>query len=149
MKGHMLAVVSVAATALLLAACSSMGAKSSDSASNISNGTSKLIVASDFPVGRYQEGTTVVVFNPDGTFLGTTPDGNDWVRGTYTHTANEITLIDTWESEEMVRNGTNCKGIPGRYSWVLSGQTLTATVIDDTCEGRKQGTDGIAWTRMH
>lgn len=38
--------------------------------------------ASAFQPGRYQNGDTVAVFNPDGTFVGTTTAGDDWVRGT-------------------------------------------------------------------
>lgn len=150
MKRSIQTAVSVAATALVLAACSSMGAKTmeSDTASTDTS-SSNMNATSDFPAGRYQQGDTVVVFNPNGTFVGTTPEGNDWVRGTYTNSGNEMTVTDTWESEDMNKDGNSCMGMPGRYSWALSGDTFTANVVDDACEGRKKGTDGIAWTRMH
>lgn len=153
MKLHIQTAVSVAVTALVLAGCSSMGARTMDSdaasADTSADTSASMDVASDFPAGRYQRGDTVVVFNPNDTFVGTTPEGNDWVRGTYTHSGNEFTATDTWESEDMIKNGNSCMGVPGRYSWALSGDTFIAHVIDDACEGRKKGTDGVAWTRMH
>lgn len=105
--------------------------------------------ASAFQPGRYQNGDTVAVFNSDGTFVGTTTTGDDWVRGTYQLRGNEVVMRDTWESDALRQEmGTDCIGIPGRYSWTLADDVLIATVIDDPCAGRRQGTSGVRWTRM-
>jgi len=105
--------------------------------------------ASAFQPGKYRSGDTVAIFNTDGTFVGTTPTGDDWVRGTWQVVGREIVLRDTWEGEMLRRQmGKDCIGIAGRYSWTLVGEVLTATAIDDACEGRRQGTDGVPWTRM-
>ncbi|SEM11280.1 hypothetical protein SAMN05428989_3083 [Pseudoxanthomonas sp. GM95] len=101
-----------------------------------------------FPIGSYQSGPNIVVFNADGTFVGTTPKGEDWVKGTYTHTAKEFTVVDTWEGAAITKDGEDCKGKPGRYAWVKTGKILTAHVVEDPCEGRKHGTDGVAWTQI-
>ena len=128
---HASMLVSVAAA--LLSACSTMH-----------EGTT-----SAFPAGKYSNGDTVVIFNADGTYVGTTTQGEDWVRGTYTHHGNEVTLSDSWESEGLVAEmGKSCMGNDGRYTWALSGDVFTATVIEDPCEGRVAGTSGVAWTRM-
>lgn len=120
--------------ALLAAGCTSTGGAST---------------ASAFPAGKYQNGDTVAIFNADGTFVGTTTTGDDWVRGTYRVDGDEVTMQDSWESD-MLREqmGKDCIGIEGRYGWALTGDVLTATAIDDPCEGRRQGTSGVAWTRM-
>lgn len=105
--------------------------------------------AAAFQPGKYQNGETVAIFNADGSFVGTTTTGDDWVRGTYVVSGNEVTMQDTWESEMLRRQmGKDCIGIEGRYSWTLAGGVLTATAIDDPCEGRRQGTSGVPWTRM-
>lgn len=120
--------------ALLAAGCASTGGGST---------------ASAFQPGKYQNGETVAIFNADGTFVGTTTTGVDWVRGTYTVTGNEVVMQDTWESDTLRQQmGKDCIGIAGRYSWTLAGGVLTATAIDDPCEGRRQGTSGVPWTRM-
>ena len=113
---------------LLVAACASTGSNHATSA---------------FPVGKYHNGDTVAIFNSDGTFVGTTTQGTDWVKGTYTVSGNEITMVDTWEADDLVQKmGKSCMGIEGRYNWTKEGDVLTATAIDDACEGRKAGTSG-------
>ena len=119
---------------LLAAGCASSGGSST---------------ASAFQPGKYQNGESIAIFNTDGTFVGTTTTGDDWVRGTYKVTGSEVVMQDTWESEALRRQmGKDCIGIEGRYSWTLVGDVLTATAIDDACEGRRQGTSGVSWTRM-
>lgn len=119
---------------LLLAACASTG--TSDD-------------ASAFPVGKYRNGDTVAIFNADGTFVGTTTEGEDWVKGTYAATGKEFTMQDTWEGEALVKQmGKSYMGIEGRYTWALEADVLTATVVEDACEGRVKGTSGVPWTRM-
>ena len=56
----------------------------------------------------------------------------------------------TDEERDALRRqmGTDCIGIPGRYSWTLAGDVLIATAIDDPCASRRQGTSGVRWTRM-
>lgn len=131
---HSILQIAAMSGSLLVAACASTGTGGS---------------ASAFPVGKYQSGNTVAVFNADGTFLGTTTQGNDWVKGNYTVAGNEITMRDTWEADSLVQqSGKSCLGVEGRYSWALAGDVLTATAIDDACEARKAGTDGVPWTRM-
>ncbi len=122
------------ACALLAGGCASTGGGSA---------------ASTFPAGKYQNGETVAIFNADGTYVGTTTTGEDWVKGNYQVSGNEFTMQDTWESDMLrTQMGQDCIGIKGRYSWAMAGDVLTATAIDDPCEGRKQGTSGVAWTRM-
>ncbi|MDR7191795.1 hypothetical protein [Luteimonas terrae] len=122
------------AGALLAAGCASTGSGSTPSA---------------FQPGKYQNGETVAIFNADGTFVGTTTTGDDWVRGTYAVTGSEVVMQDTWESESLRQQmGKDCIGVEGRYSWTLVSDVLTATAIDDPCEGRRQGTSGVPWTRM-
>ena len=112
-------------------------------------GTSPQAAGTDFPTGRFHNGDTVVVFDPDGTYLGTTAGGEDWVKGRYAVDAGGVTLEDTWESDAHVqRMGTSCKGVAGRYRWSLAGDVLTATLVEDACAGRRQGVDGTPWTRM-
>ncbi|MET0288847.1 MAG: hypothetical protein ABW178_04410 [Pseudoxanthomonas sp.] len=101
-----------------------------------------------FPMGRYQSGPNIMIFHPDGTFLGTTPENEDWVKGTYTHTGNQITVVDTWEGEAIRADGGDCVGKPGRYTWVRQGDVLKTTVVEDDCAGRKRGTDGVSWTYL-
>lgn len=121
-------------TLALLAACASTGGGGE---------------ASAFPAGKYRNGETVAIFNADGTFVGTTTKNEDWVKGNYTVAGNEFTMVDTWEGDDLMKEmGKSCVGIEGRYTWVLEGDTMTATAIDDACEGRKQGTSGVPWTRM-
>lgn len=128
-------------TALLAVGCASLAAGCASS-----GGSS---AASAFQPGKYQNGESVAIFNADGTFVGTTPTGDDWVRGTYAVTGNEVVMRDTWESEMLRQQmGKDCIGIAGRYRWTLAGDVLTATVIDDPCAGRRQGTSGVPWTRM-
>lgn|GEM_PF-1926055 len=120
--------------ALLAAGCASTGGGST---------------ASAFQPGKYQNAESVAIFNADGTFVGTTTTGDDWVKGTYEVTGNEVVMQDTWESERLRRQmGKDCIGVVGRYGWTLVGDVLTATAIDDPCEGRRQGTSGVPWTRM-
>ena len=103
-----------------------------------------------FPVGRYQNGETVAVFGADGSFKGTTTQSEDWVKGTYASRGDIFTVVDTWESESLVkRMGRSCKGIPGKYRWSMSGGVLTAKVVDDKCDGRREGTSGVPWTRVN
>lgn len=99
-----------------------------------------------FPVGTYQQQQTIVVFNPDGSFLGTTPTRKDWVKGTYTHKGNEFTVVDTWEGDAL--KGEDCMGKIGRYTWTKSGRKLTAHAVEYACKGRQRGTDGIVWTQI-
>jgi hypothetical protein len=99
-----------------------------------------------FPVGSYQNEQNIVVFKPDGTFVGTTPKGEDWVKGTYTHSGNAATVVDTWEGEPL--KGENCMGKVGKYTWAKTGKVLTFNVVEDPCQGRKHGTDKVAWTQI-
>ncbi|WCE02547.1 hypothetical protein [Pseudoxanthomonas sp. JBR18] len=99
-----------------------------------------------FPIGRYQSDNTIVIFNADGTFLGTTPKGEDWVKGTYTHKGNTATVTDIWEGDAIKED---CTGKVGKYTWTKSGKVLTFHVVEDACEGRKHGTDGVAWTQIN
>ncbi len=101
-----------------------------------------------FPVGHYQNQQNIVIFKPDGTFVGTTPKGEDWVKGTYTSNGNEMTVIDTWEGPALTADGENCMGKPGKYTWVKTGKVLKTTVVEDDCAGRKRGTDGTSWTHI-
>lgn len=138
-----------AALAILLAAsgCASTGNPSTPAASADARATAATTAA--FPTGKFRNGDTVAVFNPDGTYLGTTTNGEDWIKGNYALSGNEITLEDTWEAASHVeRMGKSCKGIKGRYGWAMAGDVLTATLIEDTCEGRIKGINGTAWTRM-
>jgi hypothetical protein len=131
---HIILKASALCGSLFVAACASTGPGDS---------------ASTFPFGKYHNGDTVAIFNADGTFVGTTTQGEDWVKGNYTVAGNEITMVDTWEGDVLLQKmGKSCMGVEGRYSWVLEGDVLTATAIDDACEGRKAGTDGTPWTRM-
>ena len=114
----------------LLAACASSGPASNASAL----------------VGKYQVEGTIAIFNADGTYVGTTVDGRDWVKGTYTVDGNMLTMTDTWEDSKIMTS--NCMGITGRYTWELKGDTLTAQAVEDACEGRKQATSGTAWKRV-
>lgn len=125
-------VVLTAALSLLSVACASVAADS----------------PSKFPTGRYQHGPNIVVFKADGTFVGTTPKNEDWVKGTYTNKGNEMTVVDTWEGTALRADGEDCMGKPGRYAWVKTGNVLKTTVVEDACAGRKRGTDGVAWTQV-
>lgn len=126
--------VGLAAAAALLTACAGTPGKGAQAA---------------FTPGKFRNGDTVAIFNPDGTFVGTTAQGADWVKGTYVVNGNEVTFEDTWEATALTeRMGKSCLGIKGRYSWTLVGDVMTATAIDDPCEGRNRGTSGIPWTRM-
>lgn len=124
--------------ALLAAGCASTGA------STRASGT-----ASVFQPGKYRNGDTVAIFHVDGIFVGTTTVGDDWVNGTYEVSGNAFAMQDTWESASLRQQmGKDCIGMVGRYSWTLAGDVLTATAIDDACEGRRRGMSDVAWTRM-
>lgn len=122
---RMLALVS---TCTLLAACASGGGSASD--------VTPL-------VGKYQSGPSIATFDADGTFRGTTPEGKDWVRGTYTVDGNTMTMVDTWEDKDVLTE--RCEGVPGRYA---ENDALTAQSIEDACKGRRDTVSGMAWTRM-
>ena len=122
-------------TALLAAGCATSGSHSERSA---------------FPAGRYQNGETVAIFSADGSFKGTTTQAEDWVKGTYTVSGDSLTMIDTWESDSLVkRMGKSCINVPGKYRWTVSKDVLVATVVDDPCDGRREGTSGVPWTRVN
>ena len=125
--------LALASVCLLFTACASTGASSD---------VSPL-------VGKYQSGEVIAIFNADGTYEGTTPQNDTWVRGTYRIDGDQVTLQDTWESDSLFKQmGKSCMGIAGRYSWVIEDDKLTAIALDDACEGRKRGTSGVEWTRM-
>ena len=90
--------LSLVPACLLLCACASGGVKTE---------VSPL-------VGKYQAGETVAIFNPDGTFEGTTTQNEAWVSGNYTLDGNEVTLDDTWESDGLLKQmGKSCMGTKG------------------------------------
>jgi hypothetical protein len=120
----------LASTCLLLAACASGGAASDVSAL----------------VGKYQSEQSIAIFNADGSFTGTTPDGKEWVRGTYTVDGDTMTMVDTWEDTQVLTE--RCEGIAGRYAWKIDNDTLTAQAIEDTCKGRAETINGMAWKRV-
>lgn len=130
MTMHTKPLLALASACLLLTACASGGSTS---------GVSPL-------VGSYQNGQSVATFNADGSFSGATPDGEEWVRGTYTLDGKTMTMVDTWEDEAVLTE--RCEGIPGRYAWSLEGDTLVARVIEDACEGRSETIDNQAWKRL-
>lgn len=122
--------LALAPTCLLLAACASGGTASE---------ASPLI-------GKFQSGQSVAIFNADGSFSGTTPDGKAWVRGTYTVDGDTMTMVDTWEDPAVLNE--RCEGISGRYTWQIENDTLTARVIEDACKGRADTIGSMAWKRV-
>lgn len=122
--------LALASACLLLGACASGGSTSD---------VSPL-------VGKFQNGPNTATFHPDGTFVGTTPDGKEWVRGTYTVDGDTMTMVDTWEDKQVLTE--RCEGIPGRYSWKIENDTLTSKVIEDACEGRAEAVSATAWKRI-
>jgi hypothetical protein len=74
-------------------------------------------------------GAWVLELEDDSRFQVYLGDPGAGVKGSYLVTGNQITFTD----EE---GGLQCPG-PGKYEWVLDGQTLTFTAVEDTCESRK------------
>lgn len=99
-----------------------------------------------FPVGSYQHKDSIIILKPDGSFVGTTPKGEDWVKGTYTHEGKALAVVDTWEGDAI--KGEDCMGKVGHYTWTKTAKVLTLHVVKDACEGRKKGTDGVAWMQI-
>ncbi len=61
--------------------------------------------------------------------------------GTYTSTSSSITLNAT--------GGTSsCINIPGKYNFSISGNTLSFSLVSDTCNGRSDALVGGAWTKQ-
>ena len=127
---HAVRAFSVVVVCGLLAGCASSGTTSSASPL----------------VGKYQSGGGIAIFSADGTYRGSTPDGEDWVKGTYTVDGNMLTMSDTWEDPAVIQ--PSCIGVPGRYTWEIKNDTLIARAVDDACEARKQATSGTAWKRL-
>lgn len=97
-------------------------------------------------VGKFQSGESVAIFNADGTFAGTPPDGKEWVRGTYTVDGDTMEMVDTWEDPQVLTE--RCEGIHGRYGWKIENDTLTVKMIEDACKGRAETINGMAWKRL-
>ena len=116
----------------LLAGCATHGATSGTSTSPL--------------VGKYQSQGGIAIFSADGTYRGTALDGKEWVKGTYKVDGNSFTMIDTWEDQAVIQ--PSCIGVPGRYTWELKDDALTAQAVEDTCEGRKQATNNTTWKRV-
>ena len=99
-----------------------------------------------FPVGSYQSGDLVIVFRADGTALGTTPQGQDWNRSTYTVDGDLIRITDTWMAEALADRSCVGRGA-GVYRWALQGRDLTVTLVEDACTPRAGGAPGT-WRRI-
>ena len=93
--------LSLVPACLLLCACASGGAKTE---------VSPL-------VGKYQAGETVAIFNPDGTFEGTTTQNETWVRGTTPWTATR----SRWTTPG---NRTGCSSRWGNPAWAPRADTV-------------------------
>jgi len=93
--------------------------------------------------GQYRGAHVILRLGPGATFRMIAPNNTVLVRGTYTATAQQIAFVDT-----SGKISDKAKG-PGRYRWLLGGNTLTLRVVADALNGRKECLTGTPWTRAH
>lgn len=119
---------------MLLAGCASTG-----------GGASK----SGLAPGRFVNDTLVIVLSADGSYLGTTTDGDDWVRGSYRSRGDEITVQDSWMHQNLADKSCVGKG-EGRYRWQEDGGAVRVrfTLIEDACAARARGIGNSVWQRQ-
>lgn len=73
-------------------------------------------------------------FAADGTYQ-VSQDGEILAEGSWTATATTVEIIPA-------AGAIACDQI-GTYEWVVEDGTLTLTVVDDECPGRRSGLDGV------
>ncbi len=85
---------------------------------------------SDFPLGTYQSGPFTFTFEEGGTYRVKHSSGAG-VTGTYKISGDKIEFTD--QDGELM-----CQESSGKYAWKLDHDSLVFSVVDDTCDGRKE-----------
>ncbi len=89
------------------------------------------------PPGVYTStGQQILTLNGDGTYSELVDISS--IVGNWTGAGNQITLTE--------KSGGRCTGIPGTYTWRLSGKTLTFTLVKDDCSIRVDDLTTAPWT---
>ena len=70
----------------------------------------------------------------------TTSQGDVVVRSHCTISGDTLSLRD-YEGQYA------CPDMEGKYKFMINGQVLVLTLIDDPCEGRMHSIDGIKWAK--
>ncbi len=83
--------------------------------------------------------TLTLHIRTDSSFV-TTSTGNILVRTKCQITGDTFTLSDYGTGEYV------CPDMIGKYKFSVKGNTFTATLIEDACEGRAQALNGVMWT---
>lgn len=73
-------------------------------------------------------------FAADGTYQ-VSQDGEILAEGSWTATATTVEIIPSAGAIACDQSGT--------YEWVVEDGTLTLTVVEDECPGRRSGLDGV------
>lgn len=75
--------------------------------------------------------TNTVTISKDGSMtVDFASDGTVEVRSTYTVTDGVVSMTDSGKESP-------CYGIVGKYRLAVSGDTMTATLVDDPCDVRR------------
>lgn len=92
-----------------------------------------------FPIGAYTNGQFTITFNEDKTH-SVAVDGNIAVKGSYTVTDDQLTLVDK-EGQYA------CEGTVGKYRWKAGDGGLKFEKIEDECDGRSGALSGQTWKK--
>ncbi len=142
------ALIACVALSLALGGCASSGGMAASTGPSTATPAKAAMAAPPFPTGRFQNGDMVAVMNPDGSYVGTTPQGEDWVRGRYVVTGDTVTITDSWMADAYKDNSCVGKGT-GRYRWTSTATGTRYTLIEDACAARARGLgDSGVWTRI-
>jgi hypothetical protein len=79
-------------------------------------------------VGTFENGGAELTFNEDGTWFIVEEN-----NGTFTVSGNQVTLMD----EDNRFDSCPPNQEPGVYEWALEDQTLTFTLVSDSCTMRR------------
>lgn len=151
MKSVPLSLACLATSLALVAGCATThdaSMASTPAAAPMASSSMPAKSTSAFPTGRFQNGDMIAVMNPDGTYVGTTPTNDDWVKGNYTVDGDMVAINDSWMAEKYKEGSCVGKGA-GRYRWAATAAGISYTLVDDPCEARAKGLgDNGAWTRV-
>lgn len=102
-------------------------------AGSSADGADALVGTWSPPSGREQ------TFTADGEFF-VAADGEVLAEGTWTATPTTVELVPG--------SGAIACDQPGSYEWEVEGDTLTFTVVEDPCTGRREGMNGVPRQRV-
>lgn len=104
--------------------------KSASSTSTLAGNWHKMLGSVTVYLNLKTDGTYAVGYDAGGGYTQT-------VTGTYSSTASQFTILTA--------SGTNtCPTTQGTYTWAVNGNTLTTTVVNDSCVSNGQARSDYA-----